>query len=301
MPKSNWRRLLLEGKDAGSAAIGSTDLYYCPICAKAFPVTTATTNELTREHVPPRAVGGREIILTCRPCNNRAGSTVDAAAAKRAQLKGLSDLISGKREDGVFPIVFTAPDGTELNARVSRDQSGLKFRIPQTVNNPQKILQSEEKSKELMSLNGGLTFRVRSEFRFSGRSAKISHLRSAFLVATAKFGYTFAFSKSLEDVRRQILQPDKEIFSIPCVHIYENSLGRLLVSQELNALLIAIEDRILALPLPGTSTSTWSKTRSKISLGKKFNIQAKPFPWPTRFEALLDHSRTSPNPRLLPE
>src|SRR5439155_25942538 len=52
--------------------------YACPLCRAVFSLTDLEAKVLTREHVPPASIGGREMVLTCRPCNNRAGSTFDA-------------------------------------------------------------------------------------------------------------------------------------------------------------------------------------------------------------------------------
>ncbi len=34
-------------------------------------------DDLSFEHVPPAAVGGRQLVLTCKPCNHRAGGGID--------------------------------------------------------------------------------------------------------------------------------------------------------------------------------------------------------------------------------
>ncbi len=44
----------------------------CPICGD--PATDD-------EHVPPESVGGKVMTRTCRPCNNRLGSHVEADLA----------------------------------------------------------------------------------------------------------------------------------------------------------------------------------------------------------------------------
>jgi hypothetical protein len=47
--------------------------YACPICLRISP-SDAT---LTVEDVPPKSVGGRPLILTCKSCNDAAGATLD--------------------------------------------------------------------------------------------------------------------------------------------------------------------------------------------------------------------------------
>ncbi len=51
---------------------------------------------LTDEHVPPKAVGGQPLLLTCANCNHTAGSRLDAHAERR---EAISDLLAG-RESG---------------------------------------------------------------------------------------------------------------------------------------------------------------------------------------------------------
>ena len=47
--------------------------YVCPLCVHAFP----SIDDLSFEHAPPESVGGREVCLTCKSCNNTAGAGVD--------------------------------------------------------------------------------------------------------------------------------------------------------------------------------------------------------------------------------
>lgn len=46
------------------------DFDQCPICLSA--------EQLTEEHVPPEAVGGRVMTTTCTRCNNELGSSIDS-------------------------------------------------------------------------------------------------------------------------------------------------------------------------------------------------------------------------------
>jgi hypothetical protein len=77
--------------------------YVCPECAEPdatdrnyrvqlFPRTAVQRGELTAEHVPPKAFNGRELVLTCKPCNSRAGSQLESHARKR---ENPSDVLRG--------------------------------------------------------------------------------------------------------------------------------------------------------------------------------------------------------------
>jgi 5-methylcytosine-specific restriction endonuclease McrA len=82
--------------------------YLCPICLDVmFTVEELGTKELTVEHVPPKVLGGRELVLTCRTCNNHAGSKFDAEADKQQRL---SQFVSGQSER---PETAALPSGVE--------------------------------------------------------------------------------------------------------------------------------------------------------------------------------------------
>ena len=54
----------------------------CPICLTSFTEEEAKAGEtVTLEHVPPKALGGSVLCLTCAPCNAGAGGSLDQAAA----------------------------------------------------------------------------------------------------------------------------------------------------------------------------------------------------------------------------
>ena len=56
-------------------------VYPCPICLTLFTVDALADGRLSSEHVPPECVGGHELVLTCKRCNNSAGTKLDADAA----------------------------------------------------------------------------------------------------------------------------------------------------------------------------------------------------------------------------
>jgi hypothetical protein len=64
------------------------DLYPCPLCLRGlYAIEAIEAGELTREHVPPHSLGGRWLALTCRACNNDAGTFYDAEAEKQERMR----------------------------------------------------------------------------------------------------------------------------------------------------------------------------------------------------------------------
>jgi len=55
-------------------------IYPCPICLATFTIEALAQKQLSAEHVPPESLGGQELLLTCRNCNNSSGTKLDAHA-----------------------------------------------------------------------------------------------------------------------------------------------------------------------------------------------------------------------------
>ena len=98
LTKAQRERLKLfhRGASAVQRYTGSPEHYLCPICSTAFTQSALFTvdPELTREHAPPKAVGGKVIALTCKGCNTTAGHSIDAALSGRTQQMHFSDVLT---------------------------------------------------------------------------------------------------------------------------------------------------------------------------------------------------------------
>ena len=60
--------------------------FICPVCLNPFSVDdldTTKENHLTLEDVPPKSLGGKPTILTCKVCNNTAGQQIDVQLFNR--------------------------------------------------------------------------------------------------------------------------------------------------------------------------------------------------------------------------
>ena len=89
MPKGKLvrkNRLFRQGKSNIESILKcSSEAYCCPICGGFKSI-----DELTLEHVPPKSMGGKEIILTCKACNNEAGSNIDLNIANQQNMIRIS-------------------------------------------------------------------------------------------------------------------------------------------------------------------------------------------------------------------
>ena len=80
-------RALVAARPAGP------EVYCCPLCLRGFDAEHM--DHLSIEDVPPRSVGGRPLLLTCRECNNKHGTELDAHAKAG---RDLGEILQGSRE-----------------------------------------------------------------------------------------------------------------------------------------------------------------------------------------------------------
>jgi hypothetical protein len=152
---------------------------------------------LSAEHVPPKSVGGRELLLTCRICNNTSGTKLDADAKTKEDVRMAMAGTLGR------PHRATATIG-ELRVNAALQTSGGQYRlhIPSKINKPG----THEALRQVARAGTQLTLRHES---FSDLGAKISWLRSGYLALFAVAGYELALDPAMQIVRKQILECDE--------------------------------------------------------------------------------------------
>lgn len=199
----------------GSKAIakylnGDSSRYYCPICGVGYPESSAISgDELTLEDVPPKSIGGRPILLTCRKCNSRAGHTIDIATANKRKLEDSARIVLGQ-EKGKIPFIKLSFDQLNIAATISSEDS-YDIRPIENANAPARIEMYKEHLNNLANNNSdGFEFKLSISQKYNHHFFKLSHLKSAFLLVFAWLGYRYAFDTRLEVVRRQIQDPEND-------------------------------------------------------------------------------------------
>lgn len=169
------RRLKIHGR--GNTA--------CPLCFTPFTRTEASSGRtVTLEHVPPKALGGRVLCLTCKSCNVGAGREVDQLAARNVRTRfPVTVDILGKKDSFML-----SPQGKALTPPFKGftkddfdrlDRAGGRFTMSIQVSDP--------------------------------RLVAVSSIKSAYLALFSLFGspgaYDYVGGRALEDVRRLLLDP----------------------------------------------------------------------------------------------
>lgn len=175
----------------------------CPICLLEFSQedATAKNGRASIEHVPPLRAGRPNIrVLTCRNCNGDGGKGFDHATVELIKQEHAVELQIGT---GVYPMRA----GLHRPARAG----GFIEMVHPAVADP--IYMWPARNQRLPPL-------ARRELRlvsYQRRKPEVGLLKAAYLSVFALLGVEFAKADALIKVRRQIAQPDADIFRDFCL------------------------------------------------------------------------------------
>lgn len=277
---------------AVQAVFGSDDIYICPVCGKEFVRADLNAGELTVEHVPPKSVGGKPVLLTCRRCNNTAGYSVDAAVSARERVTRFVDVI-GQKVEGPAGRATLKSGESAVEVDVSHQGGVTALSIVPRSNDPRAVAQLSKHFEALAAADGhkdGVQMQLDVKQTFHERRARVGDLRIAFLACTALFGYRFALSSVLFEVRKQILNPDENVMSRWWIRGKKTdpSIG---VSDSSGLVIVRCLGRSSVLPWPSREDDAYRRTVARLEQGEAIEADARAFQWPTFFEARLDVPR----------
>jgi hypothetical protein len=277
--------------------LGASDdwnAYSCPLCRRDFPIEALATRDLTFEHAPPESLGGSEICLTCRSCNNDSGRGVDAQMRKA---ENLLELALGKMTEPRPVLLQIGP--ARIAANYYHGGGGiLMFGVPKA-SSPLARQQMQAEMDRLHETQ-------ETPFRFSvqphrdthdARLASVGWLRAAFLVAFAAFGYGFAYSSRLQLVRSQLDAPSTSIIrTFATTHpTVDPAIRRLLIVEEPHqlsgSLAVQMGRHLVFLPFTADGLYEQLAGMAKKSARFNFNLRGLPVAWPKEPRHLIDLGR----------
>lgn len=204
--------------DLGAAAVERTvrfddepdrrRVYACPQCFSLHPRTSIEAGKLTEEHVPPRSIGGRPLVLTCAACNHGAGQAIDGDAAGQARAKDFLALRRGEsrvRLGGDINALLQVPEPGSLELVASRNQ-----------NHPATFAAFDSQLRRWLGSSRVADTPPSFELQlppptFDNWRANLSYLRAAYLTAFAVYGYRLVLGRSFGPIRRQLRDLDRPI------------------------------------------------------------------------------------------
>jgi hypothetical protein len=188
------------------------NFYVCPLCLKVFfesALDQKGENPLTIEDLPPKSMGKKLLILTCKKCNNESGYKLDHQIIKHLKV---DPFLSGTINSGI-EANFNLSGNKYIKGKLNiKGDSNLHFDLPE-IENPYLKQSLEKQLKDWNKVPFTINFTVPEN-----RKVKLAYLRIGYLIFFNYFGYLPLFDKNLKIIRDQLLSPNEEILSkIPII------------------------------------------------------------------------------------
>lgn len=249
---------------------------------------------LTIEDVPPKAVGGRPMLLTCKACNNTAGSKLDAHAVMQA----VGDSFARGIDTGRWMKATSFVDGIPLRGRARMTDAGLVFTGVPRQNSPAAgaEFQAAIAVHDSNSPEPGLSVTVHTGFEDT--RARLSLIRAGYLAAFAGLGWSYILQDALHPIRQQLRAPDTQIlqpYILRDPDAPRSQRSILVVNDPPELASVAVTLGEFTVFLPGLSQDggwesvTASFARHADSNGRlQTRLHGKAVPWPTSPTYFLD-------------
>lgn len=270
------------------------DWYLCPLCLDGVTIEELDTGELTVEHVPPKALGGNELVLTCRQCNSISGGKFDGPAHTKDRLRRL---LSGHSERPETVTIDVDGFATRVEMRTAGQTGMLFFAVPD-MNKPADAERMEEHMRELSttrSTDFGIAITPRA--KYSPDHARISWVRTGYLAGFALFGWRYILQPALQPIRDQLMNPSAVTLPALSMYVLDGDPGRREIwvvkkPVERRSLLVMCGQHGVFLPLPSDSRNLAELAGSVVGPDTggpvRHDFTGDMIPWPSGPEHLLD-------------
>ncbi|MES2373454.1 MAG: hypothetical protein V4557_12790 [Bacteroidota bacterium] len=166
-----------------------SNLYVCPMCTEKYVLAMGESlqgnGEFSIDHVPPKSVGGKIEVITCKKCNNDSGHA-------EAELQAFLDFGEKDKDNTFYPkarIRFPGIGKTfPVDAKITGRDGFFEFKEKAKQFNPQ--------LKELISkMHEGKIEKLQIQYQVPDHK-KISFalLKAAYLTCFYYWGYEFVYS-----------------------------------------------------------------------------------------------------------
>lgn len=271
----------------------SRELCVCPLCGLGYPRQALQDRTRTVEHVPPKSLEGKELLLTCKKCNNTAGHSVDAALHMRQQHKQFLQAVVNKSGNYQGRVKLTM-GGEKLNFDLIVENSDTgKMELRPAGNCPKSVKRWRSQMERYVEEKtwDGQQFNVSTIHGFHQWLSKVGDLRIGYLVAFAAFGYRYAFDKRLNPIRDQLKNPHHQkldhFWSFSGWGAPSNKV--LAIAHEpVELVFVGLGNSIILLPWLDGPSNPYKELSSRSSNGGSINFRGKEVSWPDRLRLELD-------------
>lgn len=201
-------RLVLDRQGRGNQLPPTGSYYACPCCLVAYPRLAITDRILTIEHVPPKVLGGRPMLLTCAECNSDSGANFDA----HAEQKAVADAFVRGRVSHRKVRATSYIDGIPLRGTAESTEAGISLVGVPKQNDPKAqvaYLEALEAHAERGTPKPDFSFTIHT--RFDEARARLSLIRAAYLAAFAALGWSYILRSVMQPIREQLNNPEGQI------------------------------------------------------------------------------------------
>lgn len=177
------------------------NIYRCPLCLKPHKDLNSV-DPLTLEDAPPKSLGGKPNTLTCKSCNNTAGTKIDFHLSER-----LKELDEAKFLPNSSIRVQVQIDYETFQGTLNVDENGKASMYYSNKNNNPKLL--AEKVEKIPGSKISIEF---LKSKVIPENLEYALLKTGYLLVFEKFGYSLIFNKCYDIIREQLQNPDIRIY-----------------------------------------------------------------------------------------
>jgi hypothetical protein len=253
------------------------------------------TNEiLSREHVPPQSAGGKRMLVTCRGCNNRAGTELDSHALLAD--RRMEFLQRRMTKPAAAEITF---DGVTMQGEVLATERNIHVDpLRKLRRSPSEVVEAFRRRWAESSTPGGqpITMDIKPRWRIDAQASNVSRLRSAYLAAFAFAGYDYILTEELHPIRRHILSRESselDGYGAFSQKMHPNHRSMMIVErpEKIRSLAVLFGGWIIFLPWYGGPADLYHELALiRSSSGSDFlpSLEGMSVPWPTEPMHLSD-------------
>lgn len=245
------------------------EIFVCPLCFRGFSEEAIDADLLSIEHIVPSSVGGTLETLTCKECNNKTGSSLDAHLQRRISSE---DTIRGLTEE-ILRGTVKIGEG-QFTADIKLSQERVEIAAIPSYSNPSGL------DKAIMEIEtGASSMNLKVNLGFTRTASSAAIVRSAYLTMFHHFGYGYIKFDCLDRLRYFILNPHDDptlsqlVITLPSVPLKPIFVSVLHRPQELQCFFVALDlsskvERFLGVMLPGLH----EQSNRLYDLGNQMNI-----------------------------
>lgn len=182
--------------------------YICPICLDQFAESALDQkieNPLSLEDAPPKSLGGKAKILTCKKCNNTCGHEIDKHLTERMQELDNHKFMTNTEFTAKFEI-----NGNTVQGKISIDENGTMTAYHMDKNNnPIKLKDYIKTAKKDTVINLQI-----DKKQVNPINLQIALLKTGYLLTFEKYGYSLILDNSYQRIRNQLKNPLEIIYPL---------------------------------------------------------------------------------------